>query len=426
MKKLMFFRFLEKTTGSPRPLWGLAKTKPQRLCEGAKHPKQSRISNTLNYFRYATFTSILTCSLLIGQTTFAATPSKQVVVGSEDTVYGIAYNNGIPTRALIAANNLKPPYVLSPGQVLLIPSLNEHIVGDGETLETIAEEYGVNVDVLAQENSIQSPSFVTPGTRLTIPSRDTESLAEALKPVSPEISTSSLAPLPLVKSESSSESHTNPATPVSTNAALPADLAEELAKEKGTAGKAAVESSSKPMIMGNLAQKNAGAPIGATQSSPEIINEQKPKKEAKNEEKAPEKKQAKKEDKKKEAEVKDVRFIWPVEGDVISKFSPGGKNDGINIKVEEGTAVKASADGSVMYAGNGLKGFGNLLLIKHKDGWITAYAHNSELLVKKDDKIKQGQEIARSGKMGDVGEPQLHFEIRKGKQPIDPLTKLKS
>ncbi|OJW46900.1 MAG: hypothetical protein BGO67_07255 [Alphaproteobacteria bacterium 41-28] len=376
------------------------------------------------------FILLLVCSFLIGESTFAATPAKEVVVGPEDTVYGIAYNNGIPTRALISANNLKPPYILNPGQVLIIPSLNEHIVGNGETLETVADEYGVKVDVLAQENSIQSPSYVTPGTRLTIPPRDTESINEALKPSSQDISTSSLAPLPLVKSAPPRDNQFIPAASATANAVLPDDLADELAREKGvTDGKKAADASAKPMLMGNLAQKNAGAPIGDTQDSPEIISKEKKPKIA---EKTPEKKQVKKEDKKKEAEVKEVKevkevnFIWPVEGDVIAKFKPGGKNDGINIKVEEGTPVKAAAEGTVMYAGNGLKGFGNLLLIKHKDGWITAYAHNSELLVKKDDKVKKGQEIAKSGKIGDVGEPQLHFEIRKGKQPIDPLTKLKA
>ncbi|MDK3157769.1 M23 family metallopeptidase [Kamptonema cortianum] len=122
-----------------------------------------------------------------------------------------------------------------------------------------------------------------------------------------------------------------------------------------------------------------------------------------------------------------MAFAWPVQGEIVKKFAPGGKNDGINIKVAKGTPVKAAAAGTVMYAGSELKGFGNLLLLKHQDGWVTAYAHNSELLVKKGDNVKQGQQIAKSGTPeGDAEEPQLHFEIRKVKQPIDPLTKLES
>lgn len=381
------------------------------------------------------FVLLLGCSFVFASTTFATPPSKQVIVGPEDTVNGIAYNNGIKTRALIAANSLKPNnngrYILKEGQVLVIPAPNEHIVGDGETLPAIAEEYGVNVDVLAQENAIQSPFFVTPGTHLTIPPRDTESMAEALKPHSQEdISTSSLAPLPLIKSAPLPDGPNKPhasTLPTSSSGALPDDLAAELALEKGVGGaKLASDAAAKPMLMGNLAQGNAGVPIAPSKDEKE---EKKPKKTEKKEAKKPEKKEEKKE-KKKETEVKEVTFIWPVKGEVISKFN-SGKNDGINIKVPEGSPVKASADGTVMYAGNELKGFGNLILIKHKDGWVTAYAHNSSLLVKKGDSVKQGQKIAKSGqvedgKNGDVGEPQLHFEIRKVKQPVDPLPKLES
>jgi len=424
MKKLMFLGFSEKSSGVLRSLHSPAMTTPpirrcEELCSGAIHS---------SLLKYATYTAILVCSFLTGESTFAEMPTKEVVVGPYDTVSGIAYEHGITTFSLLNENKLDPDskgrYLLEEGQVLTIPSPNEHTVRDGQTLEMIADRYGVNVDVLAQENNLRSPSYVSPGTRLTIPPHDTESINEALKPSSQEISTSSLAPLPLVKSAPPPDSHTPSVTPATTNASLPNDLAEELAREKGAKDqKPAVDSSSKPMLVGNLAQKNAGAPIGSTQDSQEITAEQK---KTKIEEKPPEKKQAKKEEKKKEVEVTEVSFIWPVEGEVISKFTPGGKNAGINIKVSEGTPVKAAAEGTVMYAGNGLKGFGNLLLIKHKDGWITAYAHNSELLVKKDDKVKKGQEIAKSGKIGDVGEPQLHFEIRKGKQPIDPLTKLKA
>jgi len=369
------------------------------------------------------FTLLLGCSFGMGEIVSAATPPKQVIAGPDDTVYGIAYDYGIPTRALIAANNLKPPYVLTKGQVLIVPAPNEHVVGKGETLHTIAENYGLKVDVLAQENEARD---IREGDRLILPSRDTESLAEALKPPSQEITTSSLAPLPLVKSmPAPNKSEPSIAPAASGNAiTLPDDLAEELAREKNAgAEKTSINTSEKPSLMGNLAQGNAGAPITPSEDSANIIKEQsKPKKAAAKEEN----KEVKKEVKKKEAAVKEASFIWPVEGTVINKFSGGGKNDGINIKVPEGTPVKAAAAGEVMYAGSELKGFGNLLLIKHKDGWMTAYAHNADLLVKKGDKVKQGQTVAKAGSTGDVKESQLHFEIRKGKQPVDPLPKLES
>lgn len=121
------------------------------------------------------------------------------------------------------------------------------------------------------------------------------------------------------------------------------------------------------------------------------------------------------------------RFLWPVEGRIISGFGPKGKgqhNDGINIAVPVGTPVRAAENGVVVHAGNRLAGFGELLLLKHADGWITLYAHNSELLVKRGQKVTKGQVIAKSGQSGDVDSPQLHFEIRRGRTPVDPLRQL--
>lgn len=121
-------------------------------------------------------------------------------------------------------------------------------------------------------------------------------------------------------------------------------------------------------------------------------------------------------------------FIWPVEGRIISDFGAkgGGRfNDGINIAAPAGTAVRAAADGVVAYAGNELRGFGNMLLIKHPGGWVTAYAHNQELLVRRGSSVGRGQAIARVGSTGGVDQPQLHFELRKGKKAVDPLDYLR-
>ncbi len=117
-------------------------------------------------------------------------------------------------------------------------------------------------------------------------------------------------------------------------------------------------------------------------------------------------------------------FIWPVDGEVVSRFgrkTKGLQNDGINIEVARGTPVVAAQSGVVAYAGNELRGFGNMLLIKHADGWVTAYAHNETLLVGRGDTVRKGQVIAKVGTSGSVTKPQLHFELRKGKQPVDPL-----
>ena len=117
-------------------------------------------------------------------------------------------------------------------------------------------------------------------------------------------------------------------------------------------------------------------------------------------------------------------FRWPVRGRVISAFGvkPGGeRNDGINIEVPEGTPIKAAEGGQVIYAGNELKGFGNLVLVKHPNGFVSAYAHASEMLVQRGDSILRGQTIAKVGATGNVSRPQLHFEIRNGNRPVDPL-----
>ncbi|NKD86969.1 peptidoglycan DD-metalloendopeptidase family protein [Haematospirillum sp. 15-248] len=116
-------------------------------------------------------------------------------------------------------------------------------------------------------------------------------------------------------------------------------------------------------------------------------------------------------------------FVWPVQGRIVGSFGPAGKgfrNDGINIAAPAGTPVRAANKGTVAYAGNGIKGFGNLILVKHEGGWMTAYAHSSDILVRRGDIVQRGQAIARIGSTGNVKHPQLHFEIRRGSQALDP------
>lgn len=117
-------------------------------------------------------------------------------------------------------------------------------------------------------------------------------------------------------------------------------------------------------------------------------------------------------------------FQWPVSGKVALGFgrqAGGSHNDGINISAPRGSSVVAAENGIVAYAGNELRGFGNLLLIKHADGFMTAYAHNQQLLVERGQKVNKGQVIARVGSSGSVATPQLHFEIRRGRTAVDPL-----
>lgn len=117
-------------------------------------------------------------------------------------------------------------------------------------------------------------------------------------------------------------------------------------------------------------------------------------------------------------------FRWPVRGRIISGFGSkpnGEKNDGINLAVPEGTSVKAIEAGTVIYAGNELEGYGNLVLVRHAGGWVSAYAHNKDLLVKRGDTVRRGQVVAHAGMTGSVTSPQVHFELRKGAKPVNPL-----
>ena len=116
-------------------------------------------------------------------------------------------------------------------------------------------------------------------------------------------------------------------------------------------------------------------------------------------------------------------FRWPVPGRIISGFGPkaaGRFNDGVNLKASAGEPVRAAGDGVVAYAGDAIPGFGNLLLIKHAGGWVSAYGHNEALLVARGARVKAGEVIARAGQTGAVAEPQLHFELRRGRAPVDP------
>ncbi|PHS27988.1 MAG: hypothetical protein COA84_03040 [Robiginitomaculum sp.] len=127
------------------------------------------------------------------------------------------------------------------------------------------------------------------------------------------------------------------------------------------------------------------------------------------------------------APTKTSTFVWPLNGRVVSTFGakPGGtRNDGINISAPAGTAVRAAGSGTVVYAGAELKSFGNLILIRHPNGWVSAYAHNRKLLVKEGATVKTGDTIAEVGATGSVSTPQLHFETRRGRDPVNPMTHL--
>lgn len=138
--------------------------------------------------------------------------------------------------------------------------------------------------------------------------------------------------------------------------------------------------------------------------------------------------QAKPIEKQVSSQVASGQFIWPVEGGkLLAGFGPkagGAYNDGLNIAAREGNPVFAAADGKVIYAGNELRGYGNMVIVKHSGGFVTAYAHTSRMLVRKGDMVKQGEQIALVGRSGGVDQPQLHFSLRQNKEPVDPMAYL--
>ena len=125
--------------------------------------------------------------------------------------------------------------------------------------------------------------------------------------------------------------------------------------------------------------------------------------------------------------TRSARFLWPARGKIIAGFGKqpdGSHNEGINLAVPQGAAIRAAEAGTVAYAGDGLKGYGNLVLIRHANGWVSAYAHTDQILVRSNDEVRRGQVIAKAGKTGAVDRPQLYFELHQGSRPVDPVPHL--
>jgi murein DD-endopeptidase MepM/ murein hydrolase activator NlpD len=249
------------------------------------------------------------------------------------------------------------------GSVRNAPQAGAHVVGPGETLFSVARRYHISPVALAQANNLPPHYQLRMGERLNIPGATGSRLAQ--QPLRPAPAVSAPPQRMVQAAPPPRLAEFQPAPPPAARVITPA-------KENPPAEEA------KPEAQESSANNSPG-------------------------------------------------FRWPARGRVITGFGPkptGQQNDGINIAVPEGTPVKASDDGVVAYAGNELKGYGNLVLVRHSNGFVTAYAHASELMVKRGDSVKRGQVIAKSGQTGNVTSPQLHFEVRKGATPVDPMQHL--
>ncbi len=327
----------------------------------------------------------------------------------------------VPPRS-VAAVAPAPAPVLAPGQ-----AHTTIIVGTSDTLDILAQRYHVTPAAILAANGYKGPRTLSPGQQLIIP----HATAVAATPAAPVAAAPTSKPV-AVAGAAPNVHVVNSGDTLNSIARLHHVSVAELAKSNNMDTSAKLRLGMKLTVPG---AKVAGVapvatgPLAAAQ--PAVATPTQTKLAAAGTQQSARLAQATAEENAAEAPVKPSEatgalptFRWPVRGKVITSYGAktnGKSNDGINLAVPEGTPVKAAEDGVVAYSGNELKGYGNLVLVRHSNGYVTAYAHASELLVKRGDTIKRGQVIAKSGQSGEVGSPQLHFEIRKGSSPVDPL-----
>jgi murein DD-endopeptidase MepM/ murein hydrolase activator NlpD len=353
-----------------------------------------------------------------------------VVLAQGETLDSVARKHGVPVQAIMQANAITNPASVVPGQRLVIPRYVVHgaatkvahaamprqsapaqsaipaaapapapanvavagaaasgsgqtllpvppihTVAAGDTLSKISRQYRVKVKDIIVANGIQPDARLSVGTKLTIPVAVAASKGQPATKAAGSVKAPALAQAggpPAAKQQQSSRAGAAPppAVPTKTAAAEPsanarlAATADPPADDAGTAGPGGIAANGQPA------------------------------------------------------------FRWPLRGRVINNFGAkvnGAANDGIDLATPEGTPVRAADDGVVAYAGNELKGYGNLVLVRHANGFVTAYANASELMVKRNDQVHKGQVIAKSGQTGTAANPQLHFEVRKNSAPVDPM-----
>ncbi|MEA2872928.1 MAG: hypothetical protein QOH67_2904, partial [Hyphomicrobiales bacterium] len=320
-----------------------------------------------------------------------------IVVAQGETIDTISRRHGVPPHAIMQANNMTHAAQLQPGQRLVIPRVQQptaatpqmsppttrvagpmpapagnggHIVKPGDTIYSLARQYRLTPMAIARANNVGLDHRVKVGDRIVIPGQT--SAAPRLAAPAPAAQPKTAQAAPQIAAKLAPQIAAKPET-----APVAKPQSSKIAKADAPPSANIVAPAADPLP--------ETGPTGTTNSS--------------------------------------VSLRWPVRGKVIQGFGPkttGGQNDGINVAVPEGTPIKAAEDGVVAYAGSELKGYGNLVLVRHSNGFVTAYAHASELSVKKGETIKRGQVIGKAGSTGNVTSPQLHFEVRKGATPVDP------
>jgi murein DD-endopeptidase MepM/ murein hydrolase activator NlpD len=265
-------------------------------------------------------------------------------------------------KVLLDANDIRAPFVIHPGQIMRVPVAKAYVARTGDTLVGVAKRFSVGVDELAQLNHISARGDLRPGQEICLPS--------SMRDRGPIRDTEYAAYSP-PRSYAASQT-----VPVRQSGEIPGGPA----PVRPTTGYVA-----------------SPPPTATAQAAPSMSDSD-------------------------IAQAARGRFVWPVRGDMLTRFGTAGvgrRNDGIDIRASQGTVVKAAAAGEVVYAGNQVPGFGNLVLIKHADGWVTAYAHLDEVDVQMKQQVSQGQAVGSVGATGGATEPELHFEVRYAPTPAD-------
>lgn len=339
-------------------------------------------------------TSTTTLSVT-GSVVSVAGPRQIHTVKSGDTLTAIARKFDMSVSELAEANKLDTDKPLKLGAKIKGPATTQkaYVAQSGDTLSAVAKRFNVSVKELAAENNLRATAAIKKGQKLALPDgykdkgpiKTTTTTVAAARPTSPTVNTPTNT---YARVDSSAPAATAPALPSSP---IPY-----------TASGATPPRPSAPVAAQPITPAPAARPIIESTAAPteaEIIASGKGK------------------------------FAWPVRGEIISGFGvkgTGQRNDGLNIRAPQGSPVLSAADGEIAYAGNQVPTFGNLVLVKHADGWVTAYAHLSSTSVKMRQQVKQGEQIGTVGATGGVNEPQLHFEMRyaptaKDKaKPVDP------
>ncbi|WP_421709757.1 peptidoglycan DD-metalloendopeptidase family protein [Algihabitans sp.] len=330
------------------------------------------------------------------QSTDLPIPGGLYRVQPGDTVYGIARRAGLPLRPLIDANRLAPPYRLAVGRDLIIPRARVHVVKAGETVYRISQIHGVDRSQLTRINGIGPPFEIRVGQRLVLPEPGLRTELATL----PDASASGASLQQAPPQQQPAPPRQNPAQEAAAPPSQPATVPEAASGQPPLPPR---RPSATPQRAANSPTSPAPAPAAQTPRQTQTAAIPQPPPRA------------------------GGRFGWPLRGRILSRYGPeegGHHNDGINIAAPRGAPIQAAENGVVAYVGSELRGYGQLVLIKHADGWVTAYAHADSVLVRLGDTVQRGQAIARVGSTGAVDQPQLHFEIRKGTNAIDPLQML--